>query len=116
MLRNKQSSLTPTLSHIVFHDQNAAQLSICGGELSGRGNNKCRTRAPTTVGRRGSAQFSLEAVNGGTAITLTKRRWEECVRAARDKCPTGSLSGTCLGGASGGDVFFTLETTMRSVE
>lgn len=107
-----------THRHIVFHDQNAAQLAICDG-LAGDSRTRCRTSGPTTIGERGSAKFTLTSAAGDKSrIRLSKARWEECVRAARDKCPTGSLSGTCLGGelGGGGDVLFTLESTMRTVE
>lgn len=111
--------LTTCPRHIVFHDQNAAQLAICDG-LAGPQRTRCRTAESTTIGERGSAKFTLTAASGGSAhIRLSKTRWEECVRAARDKCPTGSLSGTCLGGelrGGGGDVLFTLESTMRHVD
>lgn len=102
-------------SHIVFHDQNAAQLAICDG-FSGTDNTRCNAKSATTIGKRGSAQFTLTAVNGGSTISISKVRWEECVRAARDKCLTGSLSGTCLGDAHGGDVKFTLESTMYAIK
>lgn len=102
-------------SHIVYHEQNAAQLAICDG-ISGNDNTRCRTGTSTTIGKRGSAKFTLTATTEGATINVTKKRWEECVRAARDKCPTGTLTGTCLGGATSGDVLFTLESTMFAVQ
>lgn len=90
--------------HIVFHEQNAAELSICDGLPGGR----CRTGERETVGRAGSAVFVLRAVEPGASVTVTKGRWEGCVRAARAVCPTGSLRSRCLGGASSGDVEFWL--------
>lgn len=90
--------------HIVFHEQNAAELSICDGLPGGR----CRTGERETVGRAGSAVFVLRAVEPGASVTVTKGRWEGCVRAARAVCPTGSLKSRCLGGASSGDVEFWL--------
>lgn len=101
----------PHNSHIVFHEQNAAQLAICDG-ISGKGNTKCRGSSTMTTGVRGSAKFTLTALTPGAKINISKVRWEECVRAARFKCPTGSLSGTCLGGATSGNVGFRLESTM----
>ncbi|KAK1835554.1 hypothetical protein QBC39DRAFT_378775 [Podospora conica] len=93
-------------THIVFHEQNAAELSICDGLPSGR----CRTGSRETTGRSGSARFVLRAVDDGAVVTVTKGRWEECVRAARAVCPTGSLKSVCLGAASGGGgVEFRLE-------
>lgn len=103
----------PQNSHIVYHDQNAAQLAICNG----LGDRCRRDTGPATKGQRGSAVFTLKAVHDGSRITLSRVKWEQCVRAARDKCPTGSLSGVCLGGASsGGDVEFRLESTMHAIE
>ncbi|KAK0745918.1 hypothetical protein B0T18DRAFT_324512 [Schizothecium vesticola] len=91
-------------THIVFHEQNAAELAICDGLPGGR----CRTGAREATGRAGSAVFVLRAVEAGASVTVTKARWEGCVRAARAVCPTGSLRSVCLGGASSGDVEFWL--------
>lgn len=97
--------------HIVFHDENAAELAICGG-VSGE-NGACGKRGGKsgereTVGEAGSARFELRAVREGATIEISKEWWEACVRAARDVCPTGSLSAVCTGGASRGDVEFQL--------
>ncbi|KUI53902.1 hypothetical protein VP1G_01507 [Cytospora mali] len=99
-------------ARIIFHEENAAQLAICGG-IAGS-TDHCGGSLTTTVGRKGSAKFHLAAVDKGATIDITKTRWEECVHAARAVCPTGSLSATCLGGATSGDVAFTLE--MNSAE
>lgn len=104
-----------TDAHIVFHEQNAAQLAICNG-ISGADNTKCRGSSTMTTGTRGSAKFTLTALTPGAKINISKVRWEECVRAARFKCPTGSLSGTCLGGATSGNVGFKLESTMYELD
>lgn len=61
-----------------------------------------------TQARVGSALFTLKAVEPGSTINITKKRWEQCVHAARAACPTGSLTAMCLGGASKGDVRFSL--------
>ncbi|KAL7628872.1 hypothetical protein AAE478_000387 [Parahypoxylon ruwenzoriense] len=97
---------------IVFHDQNAAELAICGG-ISGPAT-KCTGAPETTVGRSGSAQFTLRARAPGAAINISKNRWEQCVRAARAVCPTGSMKGTCSGGATSGDVLFSLDLPSSS--
>ncbi|XXG94454.1 hypothetical protein Hte_000711 [Hypoxylon texense] len=94
--------------NIVFHDQNVAELGICGGIAGAI--TKCQGSPASTVGQSGSAKFSLEAATAGATINISKGRWEQCVRAARAVCPTGSLSGTCAGGASAGDVDFTLDS------
>ncbi|KAI1499388.1 hypothetical protein F5X99DRAFT_287345 [Biscogniauxia marginata] len=98
--------------NIVFHDENAAELSICGG-ISGPQATRCEGAPGRTVGRHGTAQFALRPEAEGAAITISKARWEQCVRAARAVCPTGSMRGTCLGGASRGDVAFTLDAPER---
>lgn len=92
---------------IVFHDQNVAQLSICGG-IAGSVT-KCQGSPPSTVGHSGSAKFELSPVHAGAAVNISKDRWEQCVRAARSVCPTGSMAGTCRGGATSGDLRFSLE-------
>lgn len=93
-------------ARVVFHDQNVAELAICGG-IAGDVS-KCGGSPQQTVGESGSARFELKAAQEGATINISKTRWEQCVRAARDACPTGTMSGTCVGGASSGDVDFTL--------
>ncbi|KAI0404220.1 hypothetical protein F4802DRAFT_259928 [Xylaria palmicola] len=95
-------------SNIVFHDQNVAELGICGG-IAGAVT-KCGGAPESTVGQSGSARFTLATATQGATINISKGRWEQCVRAARAVCPTGSMSGICSGGASSGDVNFTLES------
>ncbi|KAI8635341.1 hypothetical protein F5Y19DRAFT_407411 [Xylariaceae sp. FL1651] len=94
--------------NIVFHDQNVAELGICGGIAGSI--TKCGGAPESTVGESGSAKFTLKAATSGATISISKGRWEQCIRAARAVCPTGSMSGTCAGGASTGDVNFTLES------
>lgn len=84
-----------------------AELGICGG-IAGSVQ-KCGGAPTSTTGTSGSAKFSLSAVERGATINISKGRWEQCVRAARAVCPTGSLKATCAGGASKGDVQFTLD-------
>ncbi|KAI1172441.1 hypothetical protein F4777DRAFT_513984 [Nemania sp. FL0916] len=102
---NDVTCIDPKLN-IVFHDQNVAELGICGG-IAGS-TTKCGGAPSTTTGRSGSAKFILTPTTKGATINIAKARWEQCVRAARAICPTGSMSGTCSGGASSGDVNFTL--------
>ncbi|KAL1880800.1 hypothetical protein VTK73DRAFT_4970 [Phialemonium thermophilum] len=112
---------------IVFHDENVAELSICDGiagavtrcgdelgrrDLWRRFGSSATTTAPitSTTGESGSARFVLSVLEPGAAINVSKGRWEQCVRAARAVCPTGSLRATCVGGATSGDVAFSLDT------
>lgn len=98
--------LTSHFSDIVFHDQNVAELAICGGIAGAI--TKCGGAPQSTTGSSGSALFSLTASTSGATINVSKGRWEGCVRAAIAVCPTGSFSSTCVGGASSGNVDFTL--------
>ncbi|KAI0162957.1 hypothetical protein BJ166DRAFT_281752 [Pestalotiopsis sp. NC0098] len=93
--------------NIVFHDQNVAELGICGG-IAGT-ITKCGGAPASTTGQSGTALFTLDAADSGATINISKGRWEGCIRAARATCPTGSISGTCVGGASTGNVDFTLD-------
>lgn len=111
-LRRSVAANVVSRSHIVFHEQNAAQLAICDGILSGARTTQCDGASATTAGARGSARFTLAARRPGAGINVSKVRWEECVRAARLKCPTGSLSGVCLRAATAGHADFRLDTTM----
>ncbi|KAH6656384.1 hypothetical protein BKA67DRAFT_154238 [Truncatella angustata] len=92
---------------IVFHDQNVAELGICGGIAGAI--TKCGGAPQSTTGESGTALFTLKAATSGATINISKGRWEGCIRAARAVCPTGSISGTCVGGASTGNVDFTLD-------
>ncbi|KAL5614701.1 hypothetical protein BROUX41_004796 [Berkeleyomyces rouxiae] len=94
-------------AHIVFHDENAAEMSICDGF---NGGHKCDGTVALTTGHVLSARFSIEAQTPGSTITISRMGWEQCVRAAREVCPTGSLTAVCYGGASKGDIAFRLET------
>ncbi|KAK4230466.1 hypothetical protein QBC38DRAFT_27927 [Podospora fimiseda] len=93
-------------AHIVSHDELAAELSICSGQIA---QGKCRENGKESVGRVGTAMFTVRSMGSSDSkINLTKQRWEGCVAAARGQCPTGSLSGICVGGGIEGDVGFTL--------
>jgi len=104
----RKQQLTKSARNIVFHDQNVAELAICGGIAGSI--QKCGGAPSATTGQSGSARFELRAAAPGATINISKGRWEQCVRAARAVCPTGSLQATCAGGASSGDVDFTLDT------
>ncbi|CZR50598.1 uncharacterized protein PAC_00472 [Phialocephala subalpina] len=95
-----------TSANIVFHDQNVAELGICDGIAGAI--TKCGGAPTSTTGSSGTALFNLNAVTSGATINISKGRWEGCVRAARAVCPTGTFSSTCIGGASTGNVAFTL--------
>ncbi|KAL1636784.1 hypothetical protein SLS58_009623 [Diplodia intermedia] len=88
------------------HDTNVAILSICGGIAGDI--QKCETRPPSTTGESGTARFDLSATDGGAQINISKGRWERCVKAAQQTCPTGEFESTCVGGATSGDVKFSL--------
>ncbi|KAG7410193.1 hypothetical protein Forpi1262_v017758 [Fusarium oxysporum f. sp. raphani] len=92
---------------IDFHDQNVATLSICGG-IQGA-TEKCGGAPTSTTGQSGTAKFTLNPTVAGATINVSKGRWEGCIRAARAVCPTGSFKSVCKGGASEGDIAFTLD-------
>lgn len=92
---------------ISLHDENVAQLSVCGGMVGSI--DKCQGSPKRTVGQAGSAKFTVIALDDDAAISISKKHWMQCVRAARAVCSAGSFSATCLGGSSKDDVFFTLE-------
>ena len=94
----------------MFHDQNIAELAICGG-ISGEAT-RCEGAPARTAGESRSARFALRATeeDAGATINITKARWEKCIRAARAVCPTGSMRATCVGGASKGGVHFVLDS------
>ncbi|KAH9218929.1 hypothetical protein DL95DRAFT_384755 [Leptodontidium sp. 2 PMI_412] len=95
-----------TSANIVFHDANVALLGICGGIAGAI--TKCGGAPSSTTGSSGTALFKLNAVDSGATINVSKGRWEGCVRAARAVCPTGTFSSTCVGGATTGNVAFSL--------
>jgi hypothetical protein len=69
---------------------------------------KCGGAPTSTTSSSGTALFELKVTDAGATINVSKGRWEGCVRAARAVCPTGTFSSTCIGGASTGNVAFTL--------
>lgn len=91
----------------MFHDQNVAELGICGG-IAGT-ITKCGGSPASTTGSSGTALFKLNAATDGATINVSKGRWEGCVRAAKAICPSGAFTSTCVGGASDGNVDFSLE-------
>jgi len=93
-------------SNIVFHDQNVAELAICGGIAGSI--EFCQGNPTSTTGSSGTALFALNPTTAGATINISKGRWEGCVRAAIAVCPTGSFESTCVGGASTGNVAFSL--------
>ncbi|PHH53345.1 hypothetical protein CFIMG_002043RA [Ceratocystis fimbriata CBS 114723] len=94
-------------AHIVFHDENAAEMAICDNFSSG---DRCDGTIALTKGEKLSARFHVKAETPGATITMTRLGWEQCVRAAREVCPTGSLTAICYGGASKGNISFRLDT------
>ncbi|KAK6843455.1 hypothetical protein PG990_004665 [Apiospora arundinis] len=103
----KETKCINSKVNIAFHDENVAQLGICGG-IAGK-ITKCGGAPPSTTGVSGTAKFTVNTATSGGTINVSKGRWEQCIRAARAVCPTGSLSATCAGGASNGDIKFTLD-------
>ncbi|KAF2654743.1 hypothetical protein K491DRAFT_600279 [Lophiostoma macrostomum CBS 122681] len=88
------------------HDTNVAILGICGG-IAGT-IQKCGGSPSSTTGQSGTSLFTLNALTAGSTINISKGRWERCVKAAQLTCPTGSFTSTCIGGATVGDVGFSL--------
>lgn len=84
-----------------------AQLSICGS-LAGA-ITKCEGSPKETEGEYRTAKFSVTTVDEFATINIAKEKWVQCIQAAREACPTGSVSAVCVGGASTGDLAFTLE-------
>lgn len=82
------------------HDTDVALLSICGG-ISGT-IEFCEGNPTSTVGASGTSKLTLTPVDEGAMITVSKGRWEGCMRAARAVCPQGTFSSTCVGGVSEG--------------
>lgn len=83
-----------------------AILSICGGIAGSI--QKCGGSPTSTVGENGGSRFDLSATDAGATINISKGRWERCVKAAQLTCPTGTFESTCVGGATTGDVKFSL--------
>ncbi|KAK4174974.1 hypothetical protein QBC36DRAFT_356031 [Triangularia setosa] len=95
-------------AHIIAHDEAAASLQICNGSISGSGS-KCQGDLKETSAKMGTARFTLRSMSQKQTINVSREKWQQCVWAAREACPTGSLSGICLGAATwGGSVGFTL--------
>ncbi|KAF2639001.1 hypothetical protein P280DRAFT_365009, partial [Massarina eburnea CBS 473.64] len=88
------------------HDTNVAILGICGGIAGSI--QKCGGSPTSTTGQSGTSKFTLDATDAGSTINISKGRWERCVKAAQITCPKGAFDSTCVGGATTGDVKFSL--------
>jgi hypothetical protein len=97
----------PPPRNLDSHDTNVAILSICGGIAGAI--TKCEGNPTSTVGQSGTSKFTLNPVNAGATLNVSKGRWERCVKAAKLTCPNGSFDSTCVGGTSDGDFTFRLE-------
>jgi len=93
--------------YVVSHDQNVAELAICNGIAGAR--QRCEGQHYSTTGSSGTAMFILNPTTPGAIINISKGRWDACIRTAEEKCATGTFSAVCLGGATTGDVAFSLE-------
>ncbi|KAI8271039.1 hypothetical protein K4K58_004040 [Colletotrichum sp. SAR11_239] len=102
----KDTTCTDKAAKIDTHDMNVATLAICGGIQGSI--QKCGGAPKSTTGVSGTAKFTLNPTSSGATLNVSKGRWEGCIRAARATCPTGSFKSTCVGGASTGDIAFTL--------
>ncbi|KAB2568658.1 hypothetical protein DBV05_g12663 [Lasiodiplodia theobromae] len=100
------TTCTDPSANLDTHDTNVAILSICGGIAGSI--QKCGGSPSSTTGESGTARFDLSTTDAGATINISKGRWERCVKAARLTCPTGTFESTCIGGATSGDVKFTL--------
>ncbi|KAI1003793.1 hypothetical protein K3495_g4415 [Podosphaera aphanis] len=99
-------------AEIDTHDMNVAQLAICGSIAGAI--QKCQGSPKSSEGTSGTASFKLEPAIEGETIKISKGRWERCIRAARATCPTGTFSSTCIGGATNGDINFSLSAVKKS--
>lgn len=96
----------PPASALDTHSTNVALLAICGGIAGSI--QFCGGNPATTVGESGTSKFTLTVADEGATINISKGRWERCVKAARLACPTGTFESTCVGGATTGNVGFSL--------
>lgn len=100
------TTCTDESAQLDTHETNVAILSICGGIAGSI--QKCGGSPTSTVGASGGSRFDLAATDAGATINISKGRWERCVKAAQLTCPTGTFESTCVGGATSGDVKFSL--------
>ncbi|KZV62236.1 hypothetical protein PENSPDRAFT_658260 [Peniophora sp. CONT] len=85
------------------HTVNVAQLQICGG-IAGT-IQKCQGAPTTTTGVSNNVQFSINPVQSGDTINISKGRWEQGIKAAFAVCGTDKpFTATFAGGATKGDV------------
>ncbi|TRM64896.1 hypothetical protein BD626DRAFT_582710 [Schizophyllum amplum] len=95
---------------LVSHDVNVAQLQICGS-IAGT-IQKCEGNPTSTTGVSGTASFSIEPVNAGDTINVSKGRWEQHIKAAFKECGQDvPFTATFRAGASTGDINVSLTRT-----
>ncbi|EIN13107.1 hypothetical protein PUNSTDRAFT_139769 [Punctularia strigosozonata HHB-11173 SS5] len=86
-----------------FHTSNVALLQICGG-IAGT-IEKCEGAPTSTVGQSGDVKFTINPVQSGATINISKGRWEQGIKAAFAVCGQNKpFTATFTGGASTGDV------------
>ncbi|WVQ70025.1 uncharacterized protein L199_008249 [Kwoniella botswanensis] len=84
------------------HDCNVALLSL-GGGIQGA-IQFLRVDDITNTASSGSCTMTVTAVDGGTAIDISKGRLEQAQKAAIARCGRQAWSVTALGGATGGNL------------
>ncbi|KAF7969766.1 hypothetical protein HWV62_26066 [Athelia sp. TMB] len=92
-----------------FHSTNVAILSICGG-IAGK-IEKCGGNPTSTTGVSGTSKFTINPVDSGATINISKGRWEQGIKAVAAICGADiPFTATFAGGASTGDVNVSLES------
>ncbi|KAK4688033.1 hypothetical protein P7C73_g2078, partial [Tremellales sp. Uapishka_1] len=84
------------------HDCNVALLSL-GGGISGA-IEFLRVAATTNAATSGGCTMTVTAVDGGTAIDISKGRLEQAQASAIAACGQQAWSVTAVGGATGGNL------------
>ncbi|KAL1745408.1 hypothetical protein HDZ31DRAFT_81978 [Schizophyllum fasciatum] len=98
---------------LVSHDVNVAQLQICGG-IAGK-IQKCQGNPTSTTGVSGTATFTIDPVEAGDTINVSKGRWEQHIKAAFKQCGQDvPFTATFRAGAAKGDINVTLTRTGSS--
>ncbi|KAL1727090.1 hypothetical protein EV714DRAFT_275930 [Schizophyllum commune] len=95
---------------LVSHDVNVAQLQICGGIAGSI--QKCQGNPTSTTGVSGTATFTIDPVEEGDTINVSKGRWEQHIKAAFKQCGQDvPFTATFRAGAAKGDIDVTLTRT-----
>ncbi|THH15225.1 hypothetical protein EW146_g5208 [Bondarzewia mesenterica] len=104
-----QPACTDPSTKLNSHDCNVALLST-GTGIAGS-IQFLRVNGTTTIGTSGTCSITVDAVDGGTAIDISKGRFEQAFKAFVAVCGVSPGTVTAAGGSTGGNTKITISAS-----